>query len=630
MRIGRYMSLLLFLAAAPSVAHASDDQQDLSSLSIEELAQLPVRSASKQEEPLSTAPTSLFVITDVDIARSNGTSLPEVLRVAPNLHVERLSATQSTVSARGFAGFETSNKLLVLIDGRSVYSTLHSGVFWDLHSPLLEDLQQIEVISGPGGTLYGPNAVNGVINILSKDARDTQGALVRGTVGANERTAGARYGFSIGDAAAVRVYANYFDREDTPTASGFGPALNESFRGWQAGFRADAGDDASHFTLQGDAFDHDTYLIPGDGNSGYNLLARWNGEVGGGAAVQLQGYYDYYQRRSLLTVDRLETLDVEGQVNLHSGGHSFVGGVGIRTTRDEFINTLNAFQLDPQRDRLWIANGFVQDRFALSQQLSVIAGVKVEGSSFSGVHLLPNLRLAWQPNARALFWTSISRAVRTPSRIDRNLTEPTFLAKAPDFASEKLIAVEAGYRGQPGRDTSLSVSLYFNHYYDLRSVRFIGFGTPTSPFPLQLGNDLTGEEFGVEAWGKQQLTPWWRVSAGASVLSRHFKVRPGGSDIGGAASLGRDPSYQLMLRSQISLPQGLMFDAGLRAVDSLEDPHRDGYVEADARLGWRLTDAIEVYVVGDNLLHASHIESNDVQRTARIERSISFGTRLRF
>ncbi|MES2442878.1 MAG: TonB-dependent receptor [Pseudomonadota bacterium] len=630
MRTAWYVSLLLPLAALPMAAQAEEEQQDLSSLSIEELAQLPVRSASKQEEPLSAAPTSLFVITDADIARANGTSLTEVLRLAPNLHVEKLSATQTTIAARGFAGFETSNKLLVLIDGRSVYSTLHSGVFWDLHSPLLEDLQQIEVISGPGGTLYGPNAVNGVINILSKDAADTQGALVRGTASANERTAGARYGFKIGDSAALRVYANYYDREDTPTDTGFGPALDESIRGWQAGFRADLGSDASHVTLQGDAFDNETFMIPGEGNHGYNILARWTREIAGNASVQFQGYYDFYQRRSLLTTDRLETADFEGQVNFHSGAHSLVGGLGIRTTRDEFINDLNAFQLDPRRDRLWIANGFVQDRFALSPHVSVVAGIKLEGSSFSGLEVLPNLRFAWQPNDRTLFWTSVSRAVRTPSRIDRNLTEPTFLAKAPDFESENLVAVEAGYRGQPGRNTSLSVSLYFNRYEKLRSVHFIGFGTPTAPFPLQLNNDLEGDELGVEAWGTQQLTPWWRVSAGATLLKRDFGVRQGGTDIGGAASIGRDPSYQVMLRSQVTLPQGLIFDAGLRAVDSLPNPHVDGYVEADARLAYRITDAVELYVAGDNLLHASHVESNDVQRTTLIERNISLGARLRF
>lgn len=623
------MSLLLPLAVLPVEARADDQkQQDLSSLSIEELAQLPVRSASKQEEPLSAAPTSLYVITDSDIARSNGTSLTEVLRQAPNLHVEKLSATQTTIAARGFAGFETSNKLLVLVDGRSVYSTLHSGVFWDLQSPLLEDLQQIEVISGPGGTLYGPNAVNGVINILSKDAADTQGALLRGTASANERTAGARYGFKLGDSGAMRVYANYYDREDTPTATSIhGVAINEAIRGWQAGFRADLGNDASHVTLQGDAFDADTFIVPGEGNRGYNLLGRWTTDIAENASVQFQGYYDYYQRRSLLTTDRLETLDFESQLNLHSGAHSLVGGVGIRTTRDQYINDLNAFALDPQRERLWVGNGFVQDRFAISKQVSLIGGVKLEGSSFSGLQVLPNLRLAWQPNDRALFWTSVSQAVRTPSRIDRDLTLPGLLAKAPDFRSEKLVAAEAGYRGQPGKNTTLSVSLYFNHYTDLRSAHIIG----TAPaLQVQLNNDLEGEEAGIEAWGTQQMTPWWRLSAGATYLWRHFRTTPGGSDLSNGAAAGHDPSYQLSARSQISLPMGLLFDTGLRAVGALQNPHVTGYVEADARLAYRINDGVELYIAGDNLLHATHLESNDVQRATLIERNISFGTRLRF
>src|SRR4051812_22785422 len=247
--------------------------EDLAGLSIEELARIEVRSASKEAEPLSRAATALFVITGDDIARSPATSLPELLRMAPNLEVQRLDARQYAVSARGFNGAETSNKLLVLIDGRSVYSTLHSGVFWELHSPLLEDLQQIEVISGPGGTLYGPNAVNGVISIASKDAADTLGVLARATGGANERTAGARYGFKLGESASMRVYADYYDREAMPPA--IGPNVDDGIRGWQAGFRADTDAAASHFTVQGDVFDAKGFIAPDDGNTGYNLLARW-------------------------------------------------------------------------------------------------------------------------------------------------------------------------------------------------------------------------------------------------------------------------------------------------------------------------------------------------------------------
>lgn len=623
MRYPWCVPLILAIAATPAMARDEEDPQDLSSLSIEELSQIPVRSASKREEPLSAAPTALYVITDADIARANNPSLPEILRQAPNLHVERVNGTQYAITARGFAGYESSNKILGLIDGRSIYSTLHSGVFWELHAPLAEDLQQIEVVSGPGGTLFGPNAVNGVINILSKDAADTQGFLARGTGGRDERTAAARVGFAVGGGVSARVYGNYFDREDLPT--GFGPNVNDGIRGWQIGFRSDADTGKGHVTVQGDIFDNETFYLPGDGNRGHNLLARWSSDLGGGSSVQVQGYYDYFERRSLLTIDRLETVDFEGQYNLRSGGHDLVAGLGIRTTRDEFVNTLNDFQLSPPKDRLWIGNGFVQDRFALSPQLSVIAGFKVEGSSFSGLQLLPNLRLAWRPTERAMFWGSVSRAVRTPSRIDRGLMS-SILLTAPDFTSEKLVAVEAGYRGQPSRFTSLSVSLFYNHYYDLRSITIV----PVPPsFKVQLANDILGDSYGVEIWGTQQVTPWWRLSAGGFLLKRDFGVRPGALDLG-AASIGRDPGYQAQLRSQVTLPQGFAFDAGLRAVDDLEDPHVDGYVEADARVSFTMKNGVELFAVGDNLLHATHYESNDVQRTQRVERSFSLGARLRF
>lgn len=565
------------------------------------------------------------MITSDDIERSTATSLPEVLRLAPNLQVQQVNATQYAISARGFNGIESSNKLLVLMDGRNVYSTLHSGVFWELHAPLLEDIQQIEVISGPGGTLYGPNTVNGVISVASKDASDTLGALARATGGAQERTAAARYGFKLGDTAAMRVYADYFDREDEPT--GLAPAADQAIRGWQTGFRTDASSDAGHLTLQGDVFDNRTFLVAGDGNHGHDLLTRWTCDLTPASSLQFQAYYDYFQRRTLLTVDTLETMDVEGQYNLKAGAHNLVAGLGMRTTHDRFVNTLNAFQLDPQHARLWIGNGFVQDRVTLSPEVSVIAGVKLEGSTFTGLQVLPNLRLAWEPSAKALLWASASRAVRTPSRIDRDLTEPTFLAKAPAFMSEKLVAFEGGYRGQPGRSTSLSVSLFYNLYTDIRSADFIG--PPGILFPLQLMNDTRGHTYGLEAWGTRQLTPWWRMSAGMALLHKDFHVRPGALDLTDGAALGHDPDHQAMLRSQMTLPHGVTLDGGLRLVGPIENPHINGYAEADARLGWNLNDRIELYLTGDNLLHATHAESNDPQRAEMIERTVSVGARLR-
>jgi iron complex outermembrane receptor protein len=597
--------------------------EDLSGLSIEELARIEVRSASKEAEPLSRAATALFVITDDDIARSPATSLPELLRRAPNLEVQRLDARQYAVSARGFDGAESSNKLLVLIDGRSVYSTLHSGVFWELHSPLLEDIQQVEVISGPGGTLYGPNAVNGVINVATKDARDTLGGLVRATAGDEEQTAALRYGFKVGTSGALRVYADAFHRDDLPPGASAGG--NDAFKGWQAGFRGDFGAEGDHVTVQGDAFRTDTGGLPGDGDHGQNLLARWTHKTGGDASLQLQAYYDDYWRRSILTNDRLQTFDGEAQYNARLGAHHVVAGAGVRTTRDGFLNNLNGFHLEPQSRRLWVINAFAQDRIEVSRHLDVTAGLKVERSSFSGAQLLPNLRIAWHPDDRTLFWTAVSRAVRTPSRIDRQLVFLPLLAQANDFQSEKLVAFEAGYRGQPGPRTTLSVNLFYNLYDDIRTTEFTG-----NPFPIRLRNGLKGDTYGVEAWATQQLTPWWRLSLGGSTLHKNFHLKAGAVDLANRASLGADPDWQAFARTGFTLGGGVQLDLGLRAIDALENPHIPAYAEAEARLGWHIRDGLELYVAGTNLLHGTHAESNDVKRAQLSRRSLYAGTRVRF
>ena len=625
--LGPAIAALPAAAAAQDVELATAEQiPDLSQLSIEELAQLPVRSASKRDEPLSAAPTALYVITGGDIVESGATSLPEVLRMAPNLQVQQVNGREYAITARGFNSTETSNKLLVLMDGRSVYSTLASSVFWDLHAPLLEDIRQIEVISGPGGTLYGPNAVNGVISVNSRDARDTIGALLRGTAGAFERTAAGRYGFALGDNGAVRAYANWFDREDLRQGP-IGPLIDDSFRGWQAGFRADVGSGSDHFTLQGDIFDNETDSLPGDGNQGHNLLARWSRVLSDAASLRIQAYYDYFERRLLLTYDSLQTFDLEAQLNATLGNHELVVGGGIRTTRDEFVNNLNPFRLNPSSRRLWVYNAFLQDRISLTPELSLIAGLKIEETSFTGIELLPNLRIAWQPSPRTLLWAAASRAVRTPSRIDRQLEFLPLLAPATAFESEKLIAFEAGYRGQLSDSTTLSVSLFYNLYDDIRTTEF----QPGGGLPIQLMNGLEGNSYGLEAWGSAQLTSWWRLSFGLSTLFKDFRVKPGHFDLAQRDSLGHDPDFQLFARSQMNLTDRLQATAALRYVDSIDSaPPIGGYVEADASLSYRLSDLVELYVAGRNLLHRTHIESNDAQRGQLVQRSIYAGTRLRF
>ena len=614
------------LAAVPARAADSDAPgvEALKDLSIEQLAQVQVRSVSKQAEPVSAAPASIYVITSDDILRSAATSLPEVLRLAPSLEFQHLDARQYAISARGFNGAESSNKLLVLIDGRSVYTPLHSGVLWELQSPLLEDIDQIEVVSGPGGTLYGPNAVNGVINVTSKDARDTIGGLIRGTAGSREQTLGLRYGAKLGANGAIRVYADGYNRNDMPA----GPAGNvdDRFKGWQAGFRTDWGAGADQFTVQGDVFDQRPDSFDHDDDHGRNLLARWSHRAGADSSFQLQAYYDDYWRRITLTLDRLQTLDAEAQYNVRVGPHALVFGAGLRTTRDLFQNRLNPFVLVPESERLWIGNVFAQDRIVLGRSLDLIAGLKLEQSSFTGLEALPNVRLAYHPNGRNLLWAAVSRAVRTPSRIDRQLTFPGLLAQAPNFQSEKLVAFEAGYRGQPSRTTTLSISFYYNLYDAIRTTEF----QPGGKLPIQLMNNLAGETYGIEAWLTQQLMPWWRISLGAATIGKHFHLKPGAVDLTNDRALGTDPGHQLNARSTMDLTRRLRFDVEARAVGGIPGtPPVPAYVETDARLGWDV-GPLELYVAGENLLHRTHLESNDPNRAQRIARSVYAGTRIRF
>lgn len=616
---------LSILPLASPVQAESPNPIDLQSLSIEELAQVTVRSASKREEPLSAAPTALYVITGSEIVSSGAMSLPEALRLAPNLNVQQVDASQYAITARGFNGTETANKLLVLIDGRTIYTPLQSQVFWNLHAPLLEDLRQIEVISGPGGTLYGPNAVNGVINITSQDAHETLGGMVRGTAGAYERTAAARYGMALGSSGAIRIYGNYHEREDLP--SGVGRLADDAFRGWQLGFRSDLTGEADHFTLQGDVFESKAERAESDGNRGFNLLGRWSRTLSPSASFRLQAYFDEFRRDFTFVSDMLQTVDVEGQVTVSSGRHNLVAGSGIRTTKDKFINNLNAFKLDPPSKRLWIGNIFVQDRIDLGGGFSVMPGIKFERSTFTGWQTLPSLRFAYQPNERHLLWGAVSRAVRTPSRIDRDLANRPLLEPAREFRSEKLVALEAGYRGQLLPSTNVSVSVFHNWYDDIRTTEL----SPGGVLPIQLKNGIFGQSWGIEAWGTVQLMQNWRISFGGTRLWKDFKVREGRRDLANLASLGADPDWQLKAGTHVQLSSRLQLTLDGRWIGEIDTARPiPSYVEASGRLGWFVTDDVELFVAGRNLLQETHLESNDRNQGQRAQRSIVAGSRLRF
>jgi iron complex outermembrane receptor protein len=612
---------ILFWSGKASAA----DQPDLANLSIEQLAQIKVTSASKQLEPLSRAPAALYVITSQDITDSGATSLPEALRLAPNLNVQQVTASQYSISARGFNGVQAGNKLLVQIDGRSIYTPLGDTVIWELHQPLLEDIQQIEVISGPGGTLYGPNAVNGVINVTTKDANDTIGALVRGTAGPNERSAAARYGFALGSAGAMRVYADFLGRDGLPAR--LTPDADDDYHGWQGGFRSDFGGQSNHFTLQGDLLHATDDLVADDHVSAHNLLARWTHTLGQAASFQLQSYYDRYERDVTLVEDRLSTFDNQAQLNLAGGRHEIVAGAGVRTTKDLFVNNLNQFELDPESRRLWVYNVFAQDRFPVTPEVSLIAGVKLEKSSFVGWQVLPNLRLAYQPGPTSLFWAAVSKAVRTPSRIDRQLVALPILAPSTDFDAEKLTALEAGYRGEPAPWLSLSVNLFYNFYTELRTTEFLNGAT----IPIELLNGRKGHSYGVEAWGKAQIRAWWRLSLGATALHKDFHVVDSRVDLQPRNSLGADPHWQVVASSDMDLAPKVKLTLDVRGVGALDlPPAVPGYVEAGGQLAYDVTDQVELFVAARNLLHRTHLENGDPGAAQFARRTVFAGTRLRF
>jgi len=609
-RAGLVLGLCAALTVGPALADSSTTAtvQDLSQLSIEELANVEVTSVSRRPQPLSQAPAAVFVITNDDIRRIGADSIPEALRLAPNLQVARSDATAYAITARGFnQPTATGNKLLVMIDGRTVYSPLFSGVFWDAQSVLVDDLDRIEVISGPGGTLWGANAVNGVINIVTRSSAETQGALVDLREGIVDRSAGARFGGRLGDNATYRIYAMGFERGHTETLGG-----NDGRDSWenvQGGFRLDWSRAGDAVTVQGDMYHGDVEEQPNARDQtaigGGNLLARWSRDLGSGSSLNAQVYYDKAWRDLSSAIRAVvETYDFDAQYGFTLASHNIVVGGGYRATHDTFKPGPNTAFLDPADRTLQMENIFAQDSVALNDTLTLTVGLKLENTSYTGLEYMPDVRLAWQVSDTALLWGAVSRAVRTPSRFDRDLFITGVFAGGPSFDSEDVVAYEIGYRGQPSSSLSLSVSAFYNVYSDLRTVEA---STPAT-FPLIVANGMEGDGYGIEAWGTYALSSWWRVSAGISAMHKDLHLKSGSQDVLGIAFAGNDPDYQFSLRSAMNLGHDIEFDVDLRHVDDLPSPAVNAYTEFNVRLGWHVTDTLELAIVGSDIFDPSHQE----------------------
>lgn len=603
-RIGLIASFALSLTLP---VRADDrDSTDLADLSLEELSDLVVTSVSRRAEPLGEAPASIYVITAEQIRRSGATTLPEALRLAPNLHVARADANQYAISARGFNSV-LANKMLVLIDGRTIYSPLFSGVFWEAQHMVLENIDRIEVISGPGGTTWGTNAMNGVINVITKPARETQGVMGAVGVGTTIKTVVARAGFGVGATGHVRVSGRLSDLESTEHADG--SELGDDSQRAIGNFRADWGDSEGTFSVQGGAMHADISQGAIEDRVVGNLYLQsdWNREFASGHGLRVQAWYDRSTRDQPGSIDDvLDTYDLEFFHQLPAFGmHDFQWGAGYRYQVDRLDNLGPALAFDPADQNLEYVQVFAQDRVRLLDDLHLIAGVRAERNIYTHWEYLPNARLAWQVDGHRLLWGSWSRAVRAPSRIDRELFLPasppfSVLAGGPDFDSEIANVGEIGYRASPSTRLSYSVTGFVQDYDRLRSYE----ATPAGP---QFRNGLEATGTGGEAWLTLRPKPWFDVVAGWTELRMRQRVDAGVTDLPGN-SLGNDPHHWGTLRTSFTLAGKHHLDLWLRYVGALPSPEVPDYTSLGARVALTLPAAFELSVSGFDLFDASHPE----------------------
>lgn len=629
-------------------------------LSLNELLSLEITSVSKRPQPVSQAAAAVFVITQEDIRRSGATSIPEALRMAPGLHVARIDGNKWAISARGFNG-RFATKMLVLIDGRSVYSPLFAGVFWDIQDTLLDDVERIEVIRGPGASLWGSNAVNGVIDIITKSAADTRGGLVSAGGGSQETGfGGVRYGGRLGETGRYRVYAKYLNR-DGNRRSGGGGNSDDRTEAYRAGFRTDLTPSAvDTLTLQGEYYQGlsgETSLrhsltppflnLTDDDQrvSGFHMLSRWRREISDTDTLTLQAYFDRTRRNWYLLDELRDTADLDVQYRSQAfEGHDLLFGFGYRYTRDDTEGSRFA-HLNPGNLGTQLFSAFLQDDIQLiPSRLVLTLGSKLEHNDYTGFEGQPNARLLWTPTPQHTVWASIGRAVRIPSRGDQHaLADRSFFAPytsenpgpvpvftkvfgSPDYDAESVIAYEFGYKQQVSKALSFDVAFYHNEYTRLRGAKlgtpacdpagtppgcFFGSPHPRSiTMPIELTNQSRGESYGMEWALEFRPAETLRFQGAYTLADSRIKTS--------AANIFVDENplahHLLSLRAAWNPRSDVDLDLWLRYVDRMAGSFGTvptvipAYTQLDLRLAWRILPKLELSVTGQNLLDGGHPE----------------------
>ncbi len=686
-RVKRCLLALLALAVASAAAPSAladatvqldPEREQLMSLSLEDLMDVEIFSASRKLERLSETAAAVFVITQDDLRRSGVTTIPEALRLVPGMQVARVDIHQWAISARGFNS-EVADKLLVLIDGRTVYSPLFSGVFWDVQDTLLEDIDRIEVIRGPGATLWGANAVNGIINIITRSSHDSHGGLVTAGSGSLEKSfASVRYSAALGDDASYRVFAKYFDRDELPAVAGAGPRSASDWSSGRAGFRLDwKSADSDEVAVFGEIYDGSVeepvdnvqltppFLVPTRRDRNFDggfVMGRWSRETARGDDLSLQIYYDHAVLDAAIGNYTRDTIDLEYQHRIGLGDRAdLIWGLTYRSNSDDVIST-ETFIVNPPSRRLDLWSAYAQsDISSRDGRFTFTVGSKFENNDFTGLEIQPTVRFRWTLDERRNVWASVARAVHTPVRAftDVRLNQfagplpqpfplPTgdvvdaFLVSLlpnPDLDAEDMIAYEAGFRIGAGRALFFDFAAFFNVYDQVQTriqeppvIEF----TPQPPHILnafKIDNGLRGDTYGFEAVADWTPTAGWRLKAWYAFIDMQLEAFATSSQALARAIEATTPEHQASLRSSWDVGESWEVDAWLRYVDRLPAHGVDSYLELDLRLGWRPTDAIEISLVGRNLLDDQHPEFTDIQVPgvpSEIERSIHGEIKLKF
>ena len=621
------------------------------SMTLEQLLNVKVHSAAKKTESLGDSSAAIYAITSADIERAGVTTIPDALRMVPGVEVAQADSNSWAISIRGFNG-TLANKLLVLVDGRTIYNPVFGGVLWEAHELMLENIERIEVIRGPGGSLWGANAVNGVINITTKHTRDTQGTLISAVAGDEEKgTLNARQGGVFGARGTYRVYAKGFKRDSAlrPDMGAGSPTDNyDEWDGYRGGFRMDWADE---FTLQGDAYRTDAQQLRPDFSftapttieqqtiiyEGANLLGRWTDKKWKGPTFSMQAYVDWNRRDEPFNfIDDRTTVDLEAQYDFVSTErHAVIVGAGARWLFDDREGNRNV-EFTPQEDDYAVYNAFVQDKITLvPERWFLTLGTKLEHNDFSGSELQPNARLQWLINNDQSFWTAISHAVRTPTPLEEDLTST--LVTAPgirvafvpndDVASEELTAYEVGYRHQFTSDFSVDLTAFYNDYDKLSSIRIgdaelINNGIDPLHFlvPVQFVNNMYGHTRGAEITSGWTITPTLQVSASYSYL--YMSLTSDDEDREAAERLS--PRHRASARVYWDIREHIMLGTTISYADRLPASDVDSYVRLDLNLGVELSDNVRFNLVGQNLLDPAHREFGTIDdlNAAEIERSI--------